>query len=188
MPVFRGTIKKESGTVYLFEPSWTNVYHISAVNGDIAMVSLVGAANAEAATYDENIFITELQVSTPGVPGATVTEQANIQGALTSVGDVLPPWNVARILFSTTDGGRPCIKYLRCGPKETDVAGQLWVPTFLGLLSDYATAVATDGAFCDPSGSLLEPGGGSVRPFVAMRQTRWSRRARPGFHRGYVPN
>lgn len=188
MSIYRGTVRHVGVGVYVDKLSWETVYHIDASTSEIAMIALVFAANAELPLLLDNIFIDRLQTHIPEIDGTTTTEVVSLEGERDSTGFVLPAWNSLNVQWTVLGASRPCRKFLRVGLKESDVAGQELESDMYDLAVTYAQAIAEDGRFTNPGGIALEATGYAVNRIVGMRQPKWSRRAKPGFHRGYVPN
>src|SRR5262249_47627855 len=122
----------------------------------------------------------------PGGPG--VVQVFHTPGTRTALDNILPNWNVARIDWVIPNVIRTVRKYMRMTAAAGDAADQSWNPDIIDLLTTFAEAIASQGHVCNHNGAIIDPSGFRVDPLVSLRQTYWSRRARPGFHRGYVPN
>lgn len=169
--------------------AWSNVYHFSGSSYADAEAAAVEAMNAELPLYLDTVEVYELRITPEGVTGVpTSVVRVSEVGGRTDVPALLPNWNVAQVDFSVPTATRVCRKYLRASIGELDVEDFAFVPDFMALLTTYATAIASYGGFANPHGQLISSSNFNVRPTIAMRQTGWSRRSRPGFHRGYIPD
>jgi hypothetical protein len=168
---------------------WSNVYHVNETTIANARIAAVVAVDAERPLYGEAVEIFKYVVATGvGDLRQSVTEYVTLPGTRADLVDILPDWNVARIDWNAPPAVRSVRKYIRITLAESDVEGQTFNTDVQGILEDYATVIAEAGSFCNPDGVVIDAGGFRVQNRIAMRQTGWSRRARPGFHRAYVPN
>lgn len=168
---------------------WSNVYHCNATDLANARTVVADVITAEQGIYGAGTTIVRYHLKEADNPAAqAITEYVSFPGTLAPIGDVLPNWNVARFDWNAPPATRSVRKYMRATIDETAVAGQVFEAAYLDVLTTFATAIATQGSISNPNGVVIDPGDFRVDTSVAMRQTGWSRRARPGFHRAYVPN
>jgi len=166
---------------------WSNVYTFDAAG-------LVTATDLALAlvTTEQAVHTADVQFYLTGIR-SLVDSHSNTKITSTDVGllgsdptIMLPLWNVARVDFLDASG-RPEIKYLRMPLQEDMVTGSIIDGgTVTTLQDDYAAALLAEDSYVGPSGEAHT--GYVVHNAVQMRQTSWHRRARPGFHRGWVPN
>jgi len=168
---------------------WTNVWHINQTDLAAATVDAVAIVVAEQALYADDVTIYKFHLKEYLNPSAqAITEYVSYGGSRTPTEARLPSWNVARIDWNAPPATRPVRKYLRASLSEDDVIGQALEAAMVTVLDAFATDIAGIGSICTPSGVIVDPGDFRSDTQVAMRQPGWSRRARPGFHRAYVPN
>jgi len=187
MPFYDVTIRKEFTAVVGIAP-WTNIYHVSAADEEAALDVGEAVAALEAAIMYDVCLITRLNARQSSVLAGSGRQRAvSIQGDRDSSGkQFLPLFNAVRVTF--TDGiSRPDQKYLRLPIAEDEQNSGALDSGLIDLIGlDYSAplmgvsgVVSSDDA---PYTSAV------VQPQVQMRQRSWSRRSRPGFHRGYVPD
>jgi len=168
---------------------WSNVYHCNATDLANARTTASAIVTAEQGLYGDGVTIYKYHLKEYLNPAAqAITEYISFVGTLAPIGDVLPNWNVARMDWNAPPATRSVRKYMRSTIDEDAVVGQLFASGYYDVLTAFATAIAEEGSICNPDGVLIDPGDFRVDNRVAMRQTGWSRRSRPGFHRAYVPN
>lgn len=167
---------------------WSNVYRVEADDITEALDHAVSIANIEQAVHKDYVIFSKVtaRLDVPDAPeGGT--------RALVGSGDVtgdptlrLPRFNTIRAVL-TDDVGRPDQKYLRLPLQEDDVIeGTINVAVSnLVSLSYVAPLIAL--AYIRSADNTVYTAG-DVIPAIQMRQISWSRRARPGFHRAYVPD
>lgn len=182
------TVKYAQPVYHTPEAEFENVYHLEASTTGDAETAAIAIATAELPLLDDRIFINRVRITSgPGV--GKVLHTTDLQGGRSDLTDILPPWNVALINFGLTSSTRHLAKYFRITAQEADIEGEFWNSDILDLLNAYATAVLAAGTITNPDGTLeADAGNFYVFPSVRMRQPHWERRARPGFHREYVPN
>jgi len=187
MPFYDVPVRKEFTAVTGIAP-WTNIYHVSAADEEAALDVGESIAALEAAITYDVILITRLSARQSELLAGSGRQRAvAIQGERDSSGkDFLPLFNAVRITF--TDGiNRPDQKYLRLPLAEDEQSGGALDSGLIDLIGlDYvAPLVGLTGIV---SSDDVPYTSGVVQPSVQMRQRSWSRRSRPGFHRGYVPD
>jgi len=187
MPMYDVTIRKEWSAIAGISP-WSNVYHVSAADEEAALDVGNAIAVIEMAVSYDVVLATRLQARQSSVLSGSGRQRAiSIAGARDSSGkQFLPLFNTVRVTF--TDGiARPDQKYLRLpiAEDEQDTGGL--DPGLVTMLEDdyVDPIIALAGVVSSDDAPYTI---GTVLPFVQMRQRNWSRRARPGFHRGYVPD
>jgi hypothetical protein len=174
---------------FLGGATFQNVYTINAATGAAALIEAGVIRENERAIFSIHTHFIETRVSVPHVHTATHLERHDLLGLRTPLGDLLPGWNVARVDFADVAGGRPERKYLRVGLGTGDVVGQVLTSAMISTITtNYTLILAANTAYVGPTGENHDAAGGVTFPEVQMRQLHWSRRHRPGFHRGYVPN
>ena len=186
MPVYEITIFKHSSLYTGDASDWSNVYHAILADLDSAGLCADAIAGQEIPLYGDTVTITHAYIKALDGAGSAVHAIGDV-GSRTSLSNILPPWNVARVDWTVTGRPRTARKYLRMTMQEGDVSDRQFIPDVISVLQEYGDNVADIPGIV---GSLGEPliGPAVVDHFVAMRQVGWSRRARPGFHRGYVAN
>lgn len=187
MPLFKGTIFKH--TIQNPTEEWSNVYHINAADEAAAMVALDQVMNVEANVSYDNVVFDRLYVRLDN-PLATAGVSQAVSGLVGARGatpaNQLPLFNTVRVVF--TDGiNRPDQKYLRLPLEVSDVSGDFLDVGMVSLITtDYINDILAFPGVVSSSGDTYSAG--SCMNAIQMRQLHWSRRSRPGFHRGYVPN
>lgn len=185
MPVFELTIFKRSG---LYPPPgevWSNVYHCNSADLDGAEITADLVVTAEKPLYSPQVEITHTYIRQVGSSASRIVLNGQF-GTRTDLTNILPDWNVARIDFALSGQARRARKYLRMTIQAGDVDDGVFVADVVSVLVGYGAELLDITNLCGPSGQdMNDP---VVDHNVAMRQTYWSRRARPGFHRAYVPN
>lgn len=189
MPVFQIEVHKRTLDHPFPGDEWLNVWHVSVSTLATALVDAVAIVVAEQALYKDTVEIYKFHAKEYLNPTAqSVTEYISYFGSRTVTSDQLPAWNVARIDWNAPPATRSVRKYLRASCSKDDTVFEQWTTDFLAVLDAFATDIATEGNICNPGGIVIDPGDFRTDPLIAMRQVGWSRRARPGFHREYVPN
>jgi hypothetical protein len=188
MAVYTLVIEKEfQGAPFLGE-KWTNIYHCNTVTaGDAVNVAESIAALEMAVSYTP-IMATRCTAFDPGNPADKALSHPNIPAALdpTGLGGVLPLFNTVRVVLGDSVKSAEQ-KYLRLGANAANIGSGTWDGEFVtAVTDDYATPLLGDIELRGPNDEIITSI--TVRPEVQMRQLGWSRRTRPGFHRGYVPN
>lgn len=187
MAVYDVTLTKEFTAVDGIPP-WSNVYHVNAASEEAALDIGEDIAALEMTVSFDVILAVKLSARQQSALAGSGRQRAiSVQGSKDSAGEnFLPLFNTVRVTF--TDGvARPDQKYLRLPVAETDQnGGALSGGTIDFIEANYSVPLmALDGVVSSqgvPYTSQI------VQPNVQMRQRNWSRRARPGFHRGYVPD
>jgi hypothetical protein len=170
MPTLRITIEKFCAP--LNGEYWTNIYHVNAADVAAAVPLMDAIVAAEASVLYASCIITKGRVDDM-VENTDVyfTKVYNTPGGVstTNAGEFMPLFNVVRVDFGSTAGGRPSRKYYRGCLGETDTGG---VTLTSGLLSRFATFVVTmiGTGYCDSSGADINSG--ATWPQPAMRQLR----------------
>jgi len=187
MPFYKGTIYKQ----FALQPNskqWTNVYNLEAADEEAALLVLGEVLAVEQEIHYDNINFTKMAVRQD-----TPLAGAGRQAALAETGNragaglqFLPSFNTVRVIF-TDSVNRPDQKYLRLliaeGEQENGALDSGLVST---VLTDYGIPIMAIGGVVSSSHVAYTNAG--VDPDVQMRQRSWSRRTRPGFHRGWVPD
>lgn len=189
MSIYKLLVHKKSNLYFAPGDEWTNVYHLDEVTDTDAETDAVAIATAEQALYADDVTITRLVLTLPpsfNFPAKVVN--ANLGGSRTPVGDRLPSWNVARIDWEVAGSARGMRKYYRASLSEDDVDGQVLTSGMIATLDAFKGDLDGITAICLENGLHFSPGTGITDERVQMRQPGWSRRSRPGFHRGYIPN
>lgn len=181
------------GTVYsrlVDDPTgefWTNVYVVDSSNTVTALDDMETIAGFHADVMYDLAEVYKVSARQYPLGGAGLQRDLALAGAVTPVsGVLLPQWNVAKVTF-TSLGGRPEVKYLRLPLLVESISGQnLTNGVITSLTLSYASPLEAFAPYVGPSGEAHT--GSSVQSRIQMRQTDWSRRFRPGFHRGWVPD
>lgn len=185
MALYRATIHKR--LILAPQVQWSNVYMLDTSN------AVTAGDNAEAiAAFEADAMYNVAQVfrvsTRPKLGGVGQSRDVSLTGVLVapSPDDFLPLWNVVLVTFGDALG-RPEKKYFRAPLHEASVDGSSLTPGFrTSVETAYAAPLATYPFYVGPNGEAITSHTVSTR--VQMRQVSWSRRSRPGFHRGYVPN
>lgn len=188
MPLYKIRIRKQWLDQIFGSGIWSNTYHVTAVDEEGALTVAAGIVPIEQSIHwnDQYFIDMSAQQDTP-LAGSGRKVALGVLGNRDPDGlERLPGFNVVRATF--TDGiARPDQKYLRPRIIEEEQSNGSLTPTavtfyttnYVTPLLGYVGLVSSDGV---PYTS------GVIFAGVQMRQLSWSRRARPGFHRGYVPN
>jgi hypothetical protein len=187
MPIYRVEIHKHS-EVNAWTGSWLNAYHVDTVDQSTALglVSLIIAA--EQAIHGDGIAFDYGAVIPPtGTGNQSRVDVAGTHGDRTVTADTLPFWNVVDVVFNTVSGQRVNRKFYRAQLSEGDVEGYLIADALVATMQAVIDTLISDVfSLCAPNGDSWQSG--TVQSRIGMRQLLWHRRARPGFHRAYVPN
>lgn len=189
MSIYKLVVHKVSNLYFAPGDEWTNVYHLDETTSVDAETDAVAIATAEQALYADDVTITRLVLSLP--PSFTTPPlivNANLGGSRTPAGDRLPSWNTVRIDWTVIGSARTMRKYYRASLSEDDVDGQVLAAGMITTVDAFKGDLDGITAICLEDGLHFSPGTGITDERVQMRQPGWSRRARPGFHRGYIPN
>lgn len=165
---------------------WSNNYNVLADNILDAADYGDQIAAIEAAILWDNVTVSGIRVAPVSVPGAGYTRLAAVPGERTDADPAvqLPTFNTVLAQFLPSIG-RPSNKFLRLPLVEAEVTGGQLESTFQSLLvTDYLGPIVALGVVCNQAGSLIISS--RLKVAVESRQLGWHRRARPGFHRGYV--
>lgn len=186
MPFYKGTVYKH--LINDATEVWSNVYNLEAASEQDALSLCQEVALIEQAITKEYVVFTKIAVRLDS-PLASAGRQAQLTGMVGSVpGSLtarLPLFNTVRCMFS--DGiARPDQKYLRLPIEEGEQTGGYIDEPLRDLVQiSYVAALnETNGVV---SSNHVPYTGGTVQEAIQMRQLGWSRRARPGFRRGWVP-
>lgn len=186
--LYRATVYKRTIGSYFTGEQWSNVYTIDEVNVTEASSVAASAAIAEATQLFDWAEVWKIVCEDPNAPDDKKTQVLNYVGdrSPTGLGSALPLFNTVRCIFSD-EVRRPESKYLRGVLAADNVeAGRVSGETITAVQTNYVNAILALSQIVGPSGEAFVTG--SVQPAVQMRQLSWSRRPRPGFHRGWVPN
>ncbi len=167
MPLFSLDIEKRLEGEY-----WTNRYILDRAELGAAANSGTDIYNAESAITADIVEFTKFRVSDL-VPNTDVYQiiQLNSFGDRPSQGEYLPLFNVVRVDFNVSGGGRPSRKYLRLPIFETDQRNGVLEPAFYTFVQlNYAQVIAGYTSYVDIDGQEIN--GGRVSPQVGMRQLR----------------
>jgi hypothetical protein len=140
MSLFRHQVFFQIGT----GRPWTNVYHTDTADLATAALNAVttlapGVLHAE----DPTVTLVKIITSTPGVPGAFIDSAVAAAGTASGLGDLLPLFNTARILFPILVGGRSDSKFIRGFIDETHSAGGLIAGSSISGLETIFTNLIT---------------------------------------------
>lgn len=159
---------------------WSNVWRVDATDLATAAAAASGTlAPGLLPILDTSCRIVSVLTSTPGTPGAFITEALGLAGTNTSSGELLPFFNAMKVLFPILSGGRPDYKYLKGLANEGNTSGGVFSGTITGAVASILTGLISDMA---TAGALLVENGGTnysvVTPQseVAMRQQHRKRR------------
>lgn len=164
-------------TIEHFNPNvgeyWVNRYFTTDAV-DAAGDTLDALVAAHVAVHLASVLITKARID-DNVEGTDNfdTVSYNTAGTRSLGSDVqvmLPLFNVARVDFDVSGGGRPSRKYLRGTLIEGEVGFTGLASGLVAALNTYADAVVAIGTICDPQGNLFVDG--VVWPYVQMRQLR----------------
>lgn len=188
MPVYRVTITKQliDGPAAL-QP-WSNVYHINRTDLAAAALAAPQLVDLEKTLYPDNVRIVRYSVADPSAPqsGFSVGVFESGSRSVGAVATQLPRWNCARAKLNVPTG-RPSQMWLRVIFDESEVdSGNMTTAVFDQINTGWGSPLIALGYVCDESGQLFT--GVSLDLAIANRQVGWSRRTRPGQHRGWVPN
>lgn len=151
---------------------WTNRYIVQAPDLAAAHAIAMGIVATERSAHQVQVLFTKVRTS-DGQPNTDVYQVTNINefGQRAATGDLLPLFNVVRVDFNVSGGGRPSRKYLRGILTESDISfNTIITGTVTSLETLYATPLAALTGFVDVDGQEIVSG--QVYPNVAMRQLR----------------
>lgn len=184
MSLFRVTIYKRFEA--LNNERWANTYYIDALGPSTALDAGELIAGYEMACSPSGVNVYRIVAKLLPV-GDNSQRAVDIDGALTiDPVNMIPFFNTIRVIL-TDDLGRSETKYLRAMLGEANVNG--WNITdekYTAMVDDYLTPLLAVLGLRGPREEVIT--GGSVQKLIQMRQLGWHRRARPGFHRGWVPD
>lgn len=174
MPLYNVDIEKVLTGEY-----WTNRYVVFGADLAAAITSANMIYEAERDITKSVVTFTKYRVSDQDPETDTYQIiNLNTAGTVAPDGNMLPLFNVVRVDFNTTGGGRPSRKYLRLPLYTTEVgaSGALASGILGGVQSEYADVLAALTAYVDVDNQAISSG--SVWPFVSMRQLRRGTRRR----------
>jgi hypothetical protein len=152
---------------------WTNRYIVAAATLGEATAAGNMIIGVERPIHAQNVLFTKYRVS-DGVPDTDTYQVFNVNqyGTADHAGSpLLPLFNVLRVDFNTEGGGRPSRKYLRGCLAEIHIDFNTIRPADIAAWNTgYAAGMASLAAFVDVDGQQIS--GGSIYPFVSMRQLR----------------
>jgi|SRR6185369_4875743 len=159
---------------------WSNVWRVEAAD-------LFTAAAAASGTLvpgllpilDTTCRIAEVLTSTPGTPGAFVTEATDAVGTNSSSGSLLPLFNSAKVLFPLLSGGRPDLKYFKGYLTEASTEGGFIGSGTLSGLDSVLTSLIS--AMADAGATLVDNSGANysiVTPQAAVQMRQMHRKRR----------
>lgn len=186
--LYKIVIRKQFATEPVGSGVWTNSYHVTAANEDGALDIAAGLVEIERdITFETVIFLDYSARQDSVLAGSGKKRVLGVLGQRGAEGvDFLPTFNTVRATL--TDGvARPDQKYLRLPLPENEQANGSLTPEAVAFYTDnYITPLLAYVGLVSSDGVGFTSG--AIWPYVQMRQRNWSRRARPGFHRGYVPD
>jgi len=182
------TIRKQFAADPVGTRPWSNSYHVTAANEEGALDVASGIVDIERdITFETVLFLDYSARQDSPLAGSGRKRALGLLGDRGAEGvDFLPLFNTVRCTM--TDGvQRPDQKYLRLPLPENEQANGVLTPEAVAFYTDnyalplmgYVGLVSSDGVGFTSA---------VIWPYVQMRQLRWKRRTRVGFHRGYVPN
>lgn len=188
MAFYKLTIRKQ----FVLDPVgthvWSNVYTVQASDEEGALDVGAGIVSIEQDCHFDTVYFLDYSArQNSELAGSGRKRTLGVVGDRASTGlQFLANFNTFRVIL--TDGiNRPDQKYLRLPMLEDDQSGGVIENGALDFVVDnYITPLLALGGVV--SSDEVPYTSGSVWPYVQMRQLRWKRRARPGFHRDYVPD
>lgn len=166
---------------------WTNNYNTLAADILEAQDQADEIAALEALVLWDNVVIRKIEVRQVGASAGS-TRNVFVEGERADADPLvqLPLFNCVRVTL-IAGAGRPSLKYIRPPLVEVEVEGFNLTTAFTDSFdSTFVAPLVGLGYLCNQDGNLIQ--GWDVYQPVQMRQLGWSRRTRPGFHRGYVAN
>ncbi len=188
MAVYTLVITKEFQGVPFLGEKWTNIYHCNTVTASDALNVAEAVAALEMAVSYTPIMVIGCVAYDPGNPNDKARSSPNIPAELdpTGLGGTLPLFNTVRVVSADAVKAAEQ-KYLRLGANAANIGSGTWDGAFITAIeTDYAVPISGFIELRGPNDEVITSV--TVRPDVQMRQLGWSRRTRPGFHRGYVAN
>lgn len=188
MAIYKAVISKLFNGAPFAGEKWTNVYNFNEVNAEDAADAAVAAGVLEMSVSYEPIIITGIVVFDPGNPADKAVRNPGSVGVLDplGLGGYLPLFNTNRVVLTDALKSKEQ-KYLRLGAQADNMTLGQWDTEWVSFVqSTYADDLAALPSLCGPSGEAISAA--TALAAIQMRQLGWSRRSRPGFHRGYVPN
>lgn len=184
MTLYRLTVEKQLQVDDKHQ--WGNVYWCNAATILDAQDTVDSVAALEQAILKDYVAVTRLSVANPLVPGSSSSRGVFLEGSV--AGDatlMLPLFNTVFYHFNVA-GGRPSPKYLRLPLQEGEITGGVINTAVTNdITTNYAVPLVALGV-TDEDGQVFL--GYDHRQRVQMRQLGWHRRAKAGFHRGWVAN
>lgn len=187
MPIYRVEIHKHS-EVNAWSGSWLNAYHVDTTDQSTAVGLVSTIISAEQAIHGDGVaFDYGAVIPPPHTGNQSRVDVAGTHGDRVVTAATLPFFNVVDVIFNTVSGQRVNRKFYRAQLAEADIDGYLIESALLATMQAVIDTLVSDViALCAPNGDSYASG--TVQGRVGMRQLLWHRRARPGFHRDYVPN
>lgn len=188
MAIYKVVITKLWNGVPFAGEKWTNVYNVNEVSADDAADTGVAIGVLEMSVSYTPIIITGIVAFDPGNTADKSVRNPGSIAALspTGLGGPVPLFNTTRVVLADALKSKEQ-KYLRLGANVDNVENGQWSGDFVDFVqSTYADDLAGLPSLCGPGGEAISAA--TVLAAIQMRQLGWSRRSRPGFHRGYVPN
>jgi hypothetical protein len=158
---------------------WSNVWHIQAAEmADAAAAPVIGMEDHLLAILDPTAVIKSYLLSEVGTD-AFFTNDRNSAGTNPDVGSLLPLFNSVKVLFPSSDFGRPDLKYFKgslgennSGGGEVDSAFRTLVDAEIEAMIDEMNTNSTP--LCSINGDVYESA--QVQPAIQMRQMHRKRR------------
>jgi len=150
---------------------WTNRYVVLAPTRAQAAIYAGEIAEMERTWHKTVVLFTKFRVSddNPATDNYQVSN-LNVYGTAPVNGDLLPLFNVMRVDFNVSGGGRPSRKYYRLPMGEFDQANGTITSGALSVWNAAVANLATGGYYRDVDGQVIIDA--SVYPKVGMRQLR----------------
>jgi hypothetical protein len=158
---------------------WTNRYIVVAPDLAGATAAGLSIATMERAFHKTPVLFTKMRAS-DGQTGTDIYSVQNLNyfGQQAANGEHLALFNVMRVDFNVSGGGRPSRKYYRCPIGEGEQASGKFLIEFLNGIAPSIQALVDFTPYVDVDGQPIVSG--SVYPNVGMRQLRrGSKRATP---------
>lgn len=169
MAIFRLQVNYTFGVL----GKWSNVWHMVAADMAAAVAAPVLAMEDHLLAFLSSECTIKSYVVSEVEGDAFFTEDRFSAGANASLGSLLPLYNTVKVIFPSSDFGRPDLKYFKGSVGEAVQTSGFLESAFSGLVDTEVEGMIDDmftnaTPLCSESGDEYETA--SVQPAVQMRQ------------------